>query len=44
MGETTAAIPCSEAVRQLWDYLDHAIAPEDREGRAPPLVLPSVLR
>jgi anti-sigma factor (TIGR02949 family) len=31
MGETTAAIPCSEAVRQLWDYLDHAIAPEDRE-------------
>ena len=31
MGETTAAIPCSEAVRQLWDYLDHAIAPEDQE-------------
>ena len=31
MSETTAAIPCSEAVRQLWDYLDHAIAPEDRE-------------
>jgi mycothiol system anti-sigma-R factor len=30
MGETTAAIPCSEAVRQLWDYLDHAIAPEDQ--------------
>ena len=27
MGETTAAILCSEAVRQLWDYLDHAIAP-----------------
>ena len=25
------AIPCSEAVRQLWDYLDHAIAPEDQE-------------
>ena len=21
----TMAIPCSEAVRQLWDYLDHAI-------------------
>jgi anti-sigma factor (TIGR02949 family) len=31
MSETTAAIPCSEAVRQLWDYLDHAIAPEDKE-------------
>jgi anti-sigma factor (TIGR02949 family) len=31
MGETTAAIPCSEAVRQLWDCLDHAIAPEDQE-------------
>jgi anti-sigma factor (TIGR02949 family) len=31
MGEMTAAIPCSEAVRQLWDYLDHAIAPEDQE-------------
>ena len=27
----TRAIPCSEAVRQLWDYLDHAIAPEDQE-------------
>lgn len=31
MGETTAAMPCSEAVRQLWDYLDHSIAPEDQE-------------
>jgi mycothiol system anti-sigma-R factor len=31
MGETTAAIPCSEAVRQLWDYLDRAITPEDQE-------------
>jgi anti-sigma factor (TIGR02949 family) len=31
MAETTGAIPCSEAVRQLWDYLDHAIAPEDQE-------------
>lgn len=31
MAETAAAIPCSEAVRQLWDYLDHAIAPEDQE-------------
>jgi anti-sigma factor (TIGR02949 family) len=26
----TKAIPCSEAVRQLWDYLDHAIPPEDQ--------------
>jgi anti-sigma factor (TIGR02949 family) len=31
MGKTMGAIPCSEAVRQLWDYLDHAIAPEDQE-------------
>ena len=31
MTETPAAIPCSEAVRQLWDYLDHEIAPEDQE-------------
>ena len=31
MGEVTATIPCSEAVRQLWDYLDRAIAPEDQE-------------
>jgi anti-sigma factor (TIGR02949 family) len=22
---------CSEAVRQLWDYLDHAISPVDQE-------------
>lgn len=27
----TKAIPCSEAVRQLWDYLDSAISPEDQE-------------
>jgi len=27
----TKTIPCSEAVRQLWDYLDHAIPPEDQE-------------
>jgi anti-sigma factor (TIGR02949 family) len=27
----TRAIPCSEAVRQLWDYLDHAITPENQE-------------
>jgi mycothiol system anti-sigma-R factor len=31
MGETPTTIPCSEAVRQLWDYLDSAIAPEDKE-------------
>lgn len=27
----TNAILCSEAVRQLWDYLDHAISPNDQE-------------
>jgi mycothiol system anti-sigma-R factor len=27
----TKAIPCSEAVKQLWDYLDSAISPEDQE-------------
>lgn len=31
MSETQRAIPCSEAVRQLWDYLDRSIAPEDKE-------------
>lgn len=31
MTESHDAIPCSEAVRQLWDYLDHAISPEDQE-------------
>ena len=29
MGKTTAAIPCSEAVRQLWDYLDQRLSAED---------------
>ena len=24
-------IPCSEAVRQLWDYLDQAVSAEDQE-------------
>ncbi|TMK83999.1 MAG: zf-HC2 domain-containing protein [Actinobacteria bacterium] len=24
-------IPCTEAVRQLWDYLDDAISPEDHD-------------
>jgi mycothiol system anti-sigma-R factor len=23
-------IPCSEAVRQLWDYLDQAVSPQDQ--------------
>ena len=23
-------IPCSDAVRQLWDYLDNALSPEDQ--------------
>jgi mycothiol system anti-sigma-R factor len=27
----TTSIPCSEAVRQLWDYLDNAISPEEQE-------------
>lgn len=30
MTEQQGAIPCSEAIRQLWDYLDHAIAPDDQ--------------
>ena len=25
------AVPCSDAARQLWDYLDQAISPEDQE-------------
>jgi anti-sigma factor (TIGR02949 family) len=31
MNEKQRPIPCSEAVRQLWDYLDHSIAPDDQE-------------
>lgn len=31
MTEKPKAIPCSEAVGRLWDYLDHAISPEDQE-------------
>jgi mycothiol system anti-sigma-R factor len=27
----TTSIPCSEAVRQLWDYLDNAISPKEQE-------------
>ena len=31
MTETHGPITCSEAVRQLWDYLDRVISVEDRE-------------
>jgi anti-sigma factor (TIGR02949 family) len=31
MTEKQGMIPCSQAVGQLWDYLDNAIAPEDHE-------------
>lgn len=31
MTETQGLIPCTEAVRKLWDYLDHAVSPEDQE-------------
>jgi anti-sigma factor (TIGR02949 family) len=31
MTDTHEPIRCSEAVKQLWDYLDHAISPEDQE-------------
>jgi anti-sigma factor (TIGR02949 family) len=31
MTDQQGLIPCSEAVRQLWDYLDEAISPEDQE-------------
>ena len=31
MTDKPGVIPCSEAVRQLWDYLDHAVSPEDHE-------------
>lgn len=24
------SIPCAEAVRELWNYLDHALSPEDQ--------------
>jgi mycothiol system anti-sigma-R factor len=26
-----APIPCSEAVQQLWDYLDQAVSPQEQE-------------
>jgi len=31
MTETQRLIPCSEAVRKLWDYLDNTVSPEDQE-------------
>jgi anti-sigma factor (TIGR02949 family) len=31
MTDTRSPIACSEAVRQLWDYLDHVISPQDQE-------------
>jgi hypothetical protein len=31
MSETQGPITCSEAVKQLWDYLDHAIPPEGQK-------------
>jgi anti-sigma factor (TIGR02949 family) len=31
MTEHQAVIPCSEAVRQLWDYLDQVVSPEEHE-------------
>ena len=30
MTESQGVIPCSEAVRQLWDYLDQAVSPDDQ--------------
>jgi mycothiol system anti-sigma-R factor len=30
MTETQGLIPCSEAVKKLWDYLDNAVSPEDQ--------------
>lgn len=31
MTETQGLIPCSEAVRKLWDYLDNTVSPDDQE-------------
>lgn len=30
MSGAARLIPCSEAVRQLWDYLDQALSPEEQ--------------
>lgn len=32
MTEKQSLIPCSDAVRQLWDYLDNTISPEDHDN------------
>lgn len=32
MTEKQSLIPCSDAVRQLWDYLDNTISPEEHEA------------
>jgi anti-sigma factor (TIGR02949 family) len=31
MTESQDVIACSEAVRQLWEYLDQAVSPEEQE-------------
>jgi anti-sigma factor (TIGR02949 family) len=31
MTQKPNVIPCSEAVRQLWDYLDNAVSPDDQK-------------
>jgi mycothiol system anti-sigma-R factor len=31
MSQTQGLIPCSEAVRKLWDYLDNVVSPEDQQ-------------
>ena len=31
MTETQGSIPCSDAVKQLWDYLDNAISADDQQ-------------
>jgi len=30
MSQSGRMIPCSDAVRQLWEYLDQALSPEDQ--------------
>jgi mycothiol system anti-sigma-R factor len=30
MSQGERMIPCSDAVRQLWEYLDHALSPENQ--------------
>jgi anti-sigma factor (TIGR02949 family) len=31
MSDSQRPIPCSDAVRQLWEYLDHEVSPDDQE-------------